>query len=612
MAVSNDEHTRQSRLWTQRACNDYAHKVLDLVVDEHELAKAIHDCERIYDDCARLAPTVRQQLYECRRNEVRQFFQERVYDFQDLFNPDAGEWRLFGADMIFTHNTTDMAVVGRTVLVATPTISLNHLIEELNECFQQEINVSHIRQTNELVVTVPYLSRCIQRVIAFAVYKLMNTNNNDDECGADGDYHQHICLHAIACPLRTINDVRSPAFSDLTHNHRGQLLYSNERDAYICVSSGVSHLCGEMCNLLETSREGHWCRRTGMTVALRTHTTDGMASTSATTSRFMRAEEVHWTQWSAARRRAKNTNAITNISIDDYLYRNVANNTPMAYLLATGASETYSLKHHTASMNPTMMYVVMAQMKLAALLSDERMHVETQQHCDASRAKIETELDRFESKLAQNQKPLDLIGAATVTANVRNKRERVSMLAPGTLDHQARHELTMRHANNCVLLWWIVLTQTRYGREHPTEFRFHTFVLAAVSLFEGGFVVYDERIGSTIKLIAPDPTLQIFNLERAIEAFHYRYHNNNATNANNNNIKTPQAVSRARIQRNAIAAMRESIQTALRNAIMHDDVTPQSLQVNNAAMNDLDLTQFQQLVMLTSNARPPTPKTTRI
>jgi hypothetical protein len=617
MDATKEPTASDFRIWTQTACSMYAEQALRITVDPMELKQ--HNCEELQQSHKLLAPELRERLYKTRRDLMDQLFRETVYNFQDSYDPESGDWRLFSSYMEYSHDSARLTVVARAVMTSSRTIAIEDVLEQLTDRCQQSPQVTHIQHTNELVISMPYVSCCSHRVVPFAVYNLAPTygfagdNNNNN---ATAPPQIHVCPLQLNCSLRLVPVGGARSFSDAIAGHRGMLVYSVEHNAYVCERSGVGHLCGDWCNLLETTRDGHFCKRTGMSVALQTHTTEGMASTTSTTARFMRAEEVHWTQW-RHNRRAKNSDALSNMTVDEFIYTDIANTTSLSHLLAGGASETYSMRHHIVSMNFVLMYVAIAQRKLAALLSEERITTEAHQYTTKVRKHMSEQLDRLVSHSAQRKRPLDLMMAATLVANERNRREQateVALLAPGALDAQARFALISKHASNCVLLWWIVLTQTRYGRERPFEFRFHPFVLAAILLFESGLVVSDKQLAQSVTIIESDAVLQMFKLAGAINAYEYRNRRNSSAAAaaaplrftaiggNNNGSTTTSnnSIGRTRINTVTVENMSRAISTAISNAIVNERVAPEALRAHNYAVNDLDVSEFHRLVQVTT------------
>lgn len=157
-------------------------------------------------------------------------------------------------------------------------------------------------------------------------------------------------------------------------------------------------------------------------------------------------------------------------------------------------------------------YMLLAVSKIASVFSKDQMDAEATIMTEGIEKEISAQMTRYVNKTTQNKK---VLVAPEMFLLIHNHRKKKDIPTRMTLTDQDRQKLSIFYAQKCLILWYIVRTRTKMGRESQATFGFKDFILPALSLLQDGFKVSEDDIGYDAVIIQPDTVLGARCLQNA-------------------------------------------------------------------------------------------------
>ncbi len=176
-----------------------------------------------------------------------------------------------------------------------------------------------------------------------------------------------------------------------------------------------------------------------------------------------------------------------------------------------------------------------------------------------------------------------------------------------------KYRLCFRYASKVVILWWLILTRTPMGVEHPELFQFDQFVLAALLLMADGFALPDPYAHNSIlyhsstdaqedsdrvpmiELIKGDLILSMLDLNSAIETYLKTFKSNGTKQSKDGGRAT---ATRRNFNIKSIDTMRKNMELALSESIIKHRIAPRQLMLNEHEITDVTEDIFKQQIAL--------------
>lgn len=467
-----------------------------------------HKCEEIQENFSKMDATSVQQCYDHKCNQLSQFLFSMHSDLQ-----------MFGSELRFGSHQNMMTCSFILNPVFLEDVGFHHQFLENVSAEFGTIQYDVDKESQTMCLFVPYLPVCTIENIHFMVYLVTSTTATTTPTIPHQEYH--ICLPNVVCELAD------------SHS-QFKLIYEDKTLLWGCKETGILHLCGSFfCTLKIPLRDSMLCRRTGLNMNFISE--DNIIIS----TKYARKAQIHWSPWKSANL-SKHDDSVTNHSIESLL-RNYGGFTNLSNLFDSGVSELNDIHNKkTEIKDRRLLYLFAAMKKIEILFSDERIEQEALQKMKSQENEIEREVNRMDIRASKSNKPLDLLAVCTVVQNIRNKK---GLVIQGSIPKRVQRTLSLNCAYKVIILYWIILTKTEYGRNNPEKFPFHPFVLAALQVFASGFLLPDMRssVSRMIQLILPDPVLQTFHISNAIDAYNSKF----STSTTNQRSKTSMATSSA-------------------------------------------------------------------
>lgn len=486
------------RIWAECFCVEKTSINEDDAMEEHR-------CELVREEFEKASDTIKDDLWLRRRKELDEFFFTYFYNNSKIV--------FFESRMSYSKGA-QYTIICSATLHSQLSMPTDQAVQIVAQNTRDLIKVDFNPENKILSFTFSYRVGCNLIDIPFQVYLKQRTS---EEIGDDisSGWIEHICMPKfMRCEM-------GPEI------HRDGIFYeSKDGDLIGCKETGTLHLCGtDNCDRKERSKTGTGdvCKRTGRMFSSAAGIQDPF---------YIKKDKLHW-EPIHFKTFSKNPASVTNMTMEDLVQQN-RNFGDFENLLdsdMTDMNDIYSRKSEIKDIS--LLFLAVAMKKMTALFSDKRMEYESLQKIQAYNSNRDTQLNRYEARLSSQEQPIDILAEYTIMTNIRNKGDAIIL---GKIDSSARKQLVNINAHKVIILWWIILTKTKYGEENPHLFEFQPFILAALLMFNDGFKLPTRKesedtqfnvggLGKTPNLnkietiIVADELLQTWNVNGAIETY---------------------------------------------------------------------------------------------
>lgn len=314
----------------------------------------------------------------------------------------------------------------------------------------------------------------------------------------NGGSEYHVCL-GLSCPS---------SYSD-SRIHSN--IHKDIDNLYVCKDTAIPHFCGRLCNTSVRNKDGiSVCRLTGSCVndvlirntwITKSKSQNVEGDLSAAVSQTDKEFGLFMSKSYPSNGRYDKSYCVRlgmdslDTTSEDLLisagdgYGSNNNNSPVVIDANTKKDE----------------YFILAKSKILKLFSPEQIERERGRSRSAER-ECESNVNKYITAKSNTKNLLVLSDMFMLNSSPKKKKERQSNL---DLDENERDRLSVIYARQCMILWYIVKTRTKYGRENPSKFPFKDFIYPAMSLFESGFIIPSNDIDYNAVIIEEDDILTI-------------------------------------------------------------------------------------------------------
>ena len=389
---------------------------------------------------------------------------------------------------------------------------------------------------------------------------------------------------------------------------------------YVCLKSGIFHLCGEYCTAMQVMGKDHMyiCPYTGLSMGdtERKGMFDFITEKSGQDKQMFRDvmnplyERNHMafsssSSWIGKRRKRKRESEFPEMVVDgleDAIRRSSA--------LESDIFNRNNIisRNRLKEMNVKEKFMINAYATLIKFFSPERFRLEKRSEDELSRS-IRNESERYMNTCISNQTQPIVLELYELIRGMRSQEFIVPDLR--SMNQEMRKNLALQYARKCINLWTIVRTRTELGKTQPNLFPFNDFIFGALEVLENGLKIHSyprpiviiekDDFLATIPLSNRTSmekkgyriSLKNINLRRARES------NGNggmdaeeATGTSWNKKRTKKQIKKVGKKGKKANKMRSDIENAMVEAVMNKQVSPEMLRLDSIDYQKVDVGVF--------------------
>jgi len=395
-----------------------------------------------------------------------------------------------------------------------------------------------------------------------------------------------------------LDEFRSDGFSV---NEREWKLSRRITDFFVCLKSGLFHMCGEFCDALVSDNIEHMyvCKFTGISsgeVETRTMYDYMLNKNGSDQSVYNETMNPLYEKNVKMLSKQPLLRHISNMSEESIGIENLEDAIRRSDGLASGIFDLSDVISNKAkeTIDYKEKHIIVAFVRLLKMFSKERFQLERKNIEDFQNSMGE-ELDRYATKCRQANTELIATDMYQIT---RWKRCQEYIIPDLDLDMTTTTDIALQYARKCLILWAIIRTRTALGRSSPNLFTFSDFIFGAMRLFENGLTINLGIDRGPVTIIERDIYLASFpfshrtNIEK--KGFKMKskkrvavdnYYEDGEEKKVKYKRKKKQQVTRKGKNSNK---MRSDIELAITQSIIRDSIAPESLMLDSMDYGQID------------------------
>lgn len=275
------------------------------------------------------------------------------------------------------------------------------------------------------------------------------------------------------------------------------------------------------------------------------------------------------------------------------------------------STSTSSRKSKIDIANKKQECLMIAVSKIMKLFSDDQNESEFER-MENTEKEIDSQFTKYITKNTQSKNLVVLTDVYVLSVNHQKKKDDVIAFS---LSESEKQTIATTYAQQCLILWFIVRTRTKLGKDKPNLFPFKEFVYPALTLFESGFEIPEADLGYRATIIEPDPLFEArspdldklsnYTTSKGSTSRKKNKGKNESSSSSSSSYNTPPPLKKRRVQHSGSAKVprfniretrrktqyekiRKNIEKALTNAVRMEDTPPEHLRLSSVDFDQID------------------------